>query len=231
MPIGERMITTGYIKHPAVASGWLPDGAPLDAGTAHIVHTNLSHLSEQNTRLIGHALGPGQIGYNDGIGAWPSIADEYLGDDEYSYIPWTRMKSAVNFGPLALAFTRIGTSPPGLYPRSIQVVVECEKSSVAATSLKILAALTAGPDTPRRSQRLVSDYVTYTDASPGQKVATITLSVSAPLRPTTAWRCRASGSTEASSTFVTPVWVWIGWNSIDNTNADYIWSVSAFEVY
>ena len=51
MPIGQRVVTK-YVKHPPPASGYLADGGPLDSGSAHIVHSNLSHLSERNVRLV-----------------------------------------------------------------------------------------------------------------------------------------------------------------------------------
>ena len=55
MPIGQRVVTR-YIKHPSAANGYLADGDPLDAGSAHVIHSNLSHLSYRNVRLVGGYL-------------------------------------------------------------------------------------------------------------------------------------------------------------------------------
>ena len=66
MTIGQRISSSApvYVRHPAVASAPWHDGAALDAGTAHIVHNNVSHLEGQNARLIGHQIGHGATGFN-----------------------------------------------------------------------------------------------------------------------------------------------------------------------
>jgi len=233
MPIGERMNTSGYVQHPPASSGWLPDGAPLDAGTAHILHHNLSHLSEQNTRLVAHLRGPGAIGYDNGPGAWDDVVDADVGADALGSIPWHQAESAVVTGPLALSMTRLGTAPAGFTPRKFRVVVECEKGNTAGTVLRILAALVGGPDTPLRAPRYAVTYAAIdrdVDGA-GQYVIDLSLDASAPLRPTTAWRCRDSGASADSSAFVTPAWLWVGWYSDDGFNLDRVWSISVFEVY
>ena len=100
MPLGQRIVDR-YVMHPPAASGYLADGDPLDSGSAHIAHSNLSHLSERNTRLIAHALGPGEV---DWAGAWSGVIDEteVSGTDPYALIPWYRDRTAKMFGPIAL---------------------------------------------------------------------------------------------------------------------------------
>lgn len=233
MPIGERVVER-YVKHPPASSGWLPDGAPLDAGSAHLVHSNLSHLSERNVRLVGHLAGPGEV---DWEGAWSGVIDateDGVSADPYELIPWARDNTAVMVGPLALSHARVGTDPAGLYPRKIRVVVQGTKSAQSSTELHVYAVLTATPDTPLRSQRYASarDYV----LNGGGDVLVafdLTLSCEAPVRPSEEWRCRASGAIEGASSVVTPAWVWVGWRSTTTAagDPDTIESISVFEVW
>lgn len=235
MPIGERVVER-YVKHPPAASGWLADGDPLDAGTAHLVHSNLSHLSERNVRLIAHAAGPGEITDATTTNGWAGIIDatQDAGTlDAYALIPWERDANAFMCGPVALSHTRIGTSPAGLYPRAIRVVIQGTKSTAGATDLTVYAVLTATPDTPLRSQRYAVATATESAfASPTEVVFDLSLSCDNPVRPAEEWRCRATGSSEGASSLATPAWVWVGWRSNTTAiNADTIEAVSVFEVY
>lgn len=237
MPIGERVVER-YVQHPPAASGWLADGDPLDAGTAHLVHSNLSHLSERNVRLIAHTTGPGVV-VDDTTGnanAWAGIIDATLDagtSDEFALIPWERADNAFLCGPVALSHTRIGTSPAGLYPRKVRVVVQGTKSTMGATSLVVYAVLTATPDTPLRSQRYATASSTLAAAGfPVTNLFDLTLSCENPVRPAEEWRCRAEGASEGASSAITPAWVWVGWRT--NTaliNPDTIESISVFEVW
>ena len=235
MPIGQRVVSR-YVKHPAVASGHLADGDPLDAGTAHIVHSNLSHLSERNVRLVAHALGPGEV---DWQGAWSGVIDEtqIVGAlDVYSLIPWYRDRTAKLFGPLALSMARVQTAPAGLVPRKIRVVVQGTKSAMVGTDLYVYAVLTATCDTPIRSLR----YATATaskSAGGSDTLCVFNLTLTPELvRPTQEWPCREASSGLGATAGITPAWLWVGWRStttlgLVGSDPDTIESVSVFEIW
>jgi hypothetical protein len=235
MSIGERVVER-YVKHPAAATGWLADGDPLDAGTAHLVHSNLSHLSERNVRLVAHTPGPGAITGDTTTNGWAGLVydtQDTGATDDYALIPWNRAANAFVCGPVALSHTRIGTSPAGLYPRKVRVVIQGTKSSAASTTLWTYAVLTGAQDTPLRATR----YAQATESKPnGGAAATyifsLTLSCEYPVRPSELWRCRASGASEGSGASITPAWVWVGWRSnTTGISPDTIESVSVFEVW
>jgi len=235
MPIGQRVVSR-YIKHPAVASGHLADGDPLDAGTAHIVHSNLSHLSERNVRLVAHALGPGEV---DWQGAWSGVIDEtqIVGVvDVYSLIPWYRDRTAKVFGPLALSMARVQTAPAGLVPRKVRVVIQGTKSAMVGTDLYVYAVLTATCDTPIRSLR----YATATaskSAGGSDTLCVFNLTLTPELvRPTQEWPCREASSGLGATSAITPAWLWVGWRStttlgLVGSDPDTIESVSVFEIW
>lgn len=235
MPIGQRVVSR-YVKHPAVASGHLADGDPLDAGTAHIVHSNLSHLSERNVRLVAHALGPGEV---DWQGAWSGVIDEtqIVGAvDVYSLIPWYRDRTAKLFGPLALSMARVQTAPAGLVPRKVRVVVQGTKSAMVGTDLYVYAVLTATCDTPIRSLR----YATATaskSAGGSDTLCVFNLTLTPELvRPTQEWPCREASSGLGATAAITPAWLWVGWRStttlgLVGSDPDTIESVSVFEIW
>jgi len=235
MPIGQRVVSR-YIKHPAVASGHLADGDPLDAGTAHIVHSNLSHLSERNVRLVAHALGPGEV---DWQGAWSGVIDEtqIVGAvDVYSLIPWYRDRTAKVFGPLALSMARVQTAPAGLVPRKVRVVIQGTKSAMVGTDLYVYAVLTATCDTPIRSLR----YATATaskSAGGSDTLCVFNLTLTPELvRPTQEWPCREASSGLGATSAITPAWLWVGWRStttlgLVGSDPDTIESVSVFEIW
>lgn len=233
MPIGERVVER-YIKHPAAASGHLPDGAPLDAGSAHIVHSNASHLAARNVRLIGHAALPGDVSaastFTD---PWARAfeLDEPSAPEPYEAITWERPSNSLLFGPVALAHTRTGTAPAGHYPRRVRVVIQAYKGTEGSSSLRLVAALTGSPDTPALSPRLAEATLVRTEAATGAWLAVLDLDCDAPVRPTQAWRCREEGSSEATVAAVTPAWVWVGWYSNTILTLDRVESVSVFEVY
>lgn len=233
MPIGERVVER-YVKHPAAATGYLADGDPLDAGTVHLVHSNLSHLSERNVRLIAHATGPGTV---DWEGPWSGVIDttqDGVSPDAYELIPWYRDRTAFMCGPIAMSHARVGTDPAGFYPRKVRVVVQGTKSPQSSTNLYVYAVLTATPDTPIRSTRYASanDSVANTGADV-LVTFTLTLSCEAPVRPSEEWRCRTSGASEGVTSVVTPAWVWVGWRSTTTAagDPDTIESISVFEIW
>lgn len=233
MPIGERIVER-YIAHPPAASGHLPDGAPLDAGSAHIVHSNLSHLAARNVRPIGHATGPGDISLTTLVDAWADVWDASGGSDTdpYSEIPWLRPDTAALFGPVALAYSRTGTAPAGHYPRKVRVVIQAEKSADPGSTLTVYAVLTRGADVPRRAPRLAQAYASRLDSSAGAWTVELELACDAPVRPTTSWRSRADGADVVAETALTPAWVWVGWQSdADAGDPDRVESISAFEIW
>ncbi len=237
MSIGER-ISAALIPTPAAASGWLADGAPLDSGSAMIVHSNLSHLAERNVRLVGHHVGPGEITLATTFTApWlASPFETYESGDatRLRLIPWSRAES-VHFGPLALSHTRLGTAPAGFYPRKLRVVVQHTKSSEVVstrdTEQIIVAAMTTACDTPLHAQVLKSAFVRADAPSAGSYVSEIELDLDAPVRPSESWRSRASGTGAPASTTLCPAWVWVGWYSDTVSSPDRIDSISVFEVY
>lgn len=228
-----NLTTPAYVKHPPAASGWLPDGAPLGSGTAHILHNNLSVLGWQNTRELGHIVGPGNVAASNTIGLWTSETwvESPSGSDVWASIPWVQARTACVFGPFVPAFTRVGTSPPGLYPRGVRVVVECAKSATAASTLTLMAALVDRPETPLNAPVIGRDYTTLVAADVGANIVVLDVSPDHPLAPSDSWRSRPTGTAIVGSTRLVPLYLWVGWASNDSGfNGDAIISVSAFEV-
>ena len=223
MTIGQRL--GAYLRHPT--TGVTPDGAPLDAGSAHILHANLSELGAQNARLIGHAVGPGVVGYDTStFNQWVSVFDVFEQDaaDIFARIPWVQPEQCIAFGPInAVAMTLDGR---GFGAREFRVLVDVTKGAVATTSLTVFAAVTGVYDTPLRADRLASDFWTMPHTSPGDYTVSLDLSTR-PVRPSSTWRCRDGGDAAAA---VAPLWVWVGWLSNDISSADFVHSISAFEV-
>lgn len=230
---GARVVER-YIKHPAAASGWTDDGAALDAGSAHVAHSNVSHLAHRNVRLVGHATGLGDITYTSTVSdPWAAAidVDQPSSPDAWGAISWSRPANALLFGPVALAHNRLGTAPAGFYPRKIRVVVQGHKTATWNTELYVLAALTAGTDTPLRSPRLAGTTAFITDSDAGPYTFSLEVSLNAPVRPAASWRCRAGGM-DATQVALTPAWVWVGWHTNTTVIApDRLESVSVFEVW
>lgn len=231
MPLAEILdaFNPYYLRHPT--TGLSADEAPLDAGSAHIVHHNATILSRQNTRLLGQCQGPGVVGYDTSTFAqWVGVVDafEVSGADPYAQIPWVQTAQCVLFGPLPVVALEVGSR--GYTPRPVRVLVECEKGKRASTTLTIMAVLTAQADTPLRTRRIAQARKDYPHTSPGAKVCQLDLSSPDPIVPAARWRSRDSGASLDSSVIVSPVWLWVGWSSNDISSADRVDSVSAFEV-
>lgn len=223
MSLGQRL--GQYLRHPT--TGITPDGAPLDAGSAHILHANLSELSAQNARLIGQHVGPGVVGYDTTTFAqWTNVYDvfEQSNSDAFARMPWMQPTQCVAFGPFnALAMSLDGR---GFTHRDLKVLVDVTKGNVATTTLTIMAAVTSVYDTPLRTERVASDFQSFPHTSPGDFTSVLDLQLR-PVRPSASWRCRDGGDSTAA---VAPLWLWVGWFSNDINNADFVHSVSAFEV-
>jgi hypothetical protein len=224
MTIGERL--GRYLRHPA--SGILPDGAPLDAGSAMIAHANATELSAQNARLVGQQVGPGVVGYDlTAYDQWLEIWDQYEqpGADSYGQIPWSQPEQCVVFGPInAHAMTLDGR---GFTPRELQVFVEITKGATASTTLTIMAVVTSSYDVPTRAARVAAERQAFLHTSPGDFVCQLDLTLS-PVRPGAQWRCRPAG--DEGTVAVAPLWLWVGWLSNNVASADFVHSISAFEV-
>ncbi len=226
MTIGQRLGT--YLRHPT--TGVTPDGAPLDAGSAHIMHSNASELSAQNARLIGQHAGPGVIGYDTTtFDQWAATSADFEQDgaDIFARIPWVQGVQCVCFGPIHAH--AIALDGRGFGMRSLKALVELRKVGTGGTSLTVMAAVTGIYDTPLRTERIAEAFQTFPAAAAADYlVAELDLTLRA-VRPSTPWRSR-DGDTDAS-TMVAPLWLWVGWLSNDiSGSGDYIHSVSAFEV-
>lgn len=223
MTLGQRL--GQYLRHPA--SGILPDGAPLDAGSAMIAHANASELSAQNARLLGQHVGPGVVGYDTAsFNQWLNVYDvfEQDGADAFARIPWVQPDQCVVFGPFNAH--AMGLDGRGFQHRDLQVLVELTKGNVATTTLSIMAVVTASYDTPLRAPRIASAQQSFAHTSPGDFVCQLDLTPD-PVRPSAAWRCRDG---DEGTALVAPLWLWVGWLSNDISAADFVHSVSAFEV-
>lgn len=232
-PRGPTLDTTTpkYVKHPPAASGWLPDGAPLDAGTAHLVHNNLSVLSYQNTRHLGATNGPGMVNFLTAFNAWTGIIDTsgQSGTDPYGYHPWAIGATATVFGPYSPSYTRLGTTPAGMWPRKVRVVIECEKGATSS-NLILMAAIVRGQGTPLGAPVVCRTSHTLVAADNGQRIVSLILEPDYPVAPCTTWRSRPTGGGLAANTLLCPLWIWAGWFSDDPGTADNIWSISATEI-
>lgn len=236
MTVGQRISTSSpaYVKHPAVANAPWHDGAALDAGTAHIVHNNVSHLSAHNARLIGHQIGHGATGFDTNtFQQWANVVDAYdqNGSNIYSQIPWYQVETAVVFGPHPLAFTRLQTDPPGYVPRKIRVIVEASQGTGDTAGLKICAAITTVPRTPLQAARIAEATETFPDPmSRTDRICDLVLEVTQPLRPSATWTARPTSGGNEASVVIVPAWVWVGYLSDDAAQGDIIQSISAFEL-
>lgn len=221
-----------YYKHPPGGAGWVQNGRPLDSGTAHILHNNISVLAHQNTRQIGNVIGPGLVGYN--TPDWSGIVDASPQPDAapFGLIPWVQGKDAVVMGPFVPSFTRVGSDPPGMWPRKVQVMVHCRKSSTSGSTLKLMAALVSGAGTPVHGGVVVATaQQALTEAlHAGERFVPLILDCARPLAPSENWRSRPDGATVAATTALHPLRLWVGWLSDDAAVQDFISAISAFEI-
>lgn len=227
---GPRLDSTNprYYRHPPAASAPLFDGAPLDSGSAHVLHNNVSHLAVENTRLLGHFVGPG-----DNLPADPfaGYGDATPSDGAFGVLSWAAPINGCVFGPFAASFTELGTNPPGYKPRRVRVIVEILKGTALASDVTLGAALTTGPGTPSNAPVIASAYVVSSQPGSGgpptppvEEIHVLDLEADAPQRPGESWR-----SADGESTVVLPLWVWVGWRSTV-PGADAILSASAWEI-
>lgn len=223
--------TPRYYRHPPAADGHLADGMPLDSGSAHVVHNNVTHLAVENVRLLGHAVGPGT---NLPIDPFTGLTDAAPASDLslLANVSWRQTDAGMSFGPFAAVFSELGVDPPGFKPRKIRVAFEVIQSTQFASDMALAAALTTGPGTPLQATVLAlatSHPVTAGTGTPTpalHSVHVIELEVEAPQRPTESWR-----SADLDAVTVLPLWVWVGYyTSAAVLGVDSIESVSVWEV-
>ncbi len=224
MTIGQRL--GQYLRHPT--TGITPDGAPLDAGSAHIMHANASELSAQYGRLVGFHAGPGEVQYDTAtFQQWATTYDvaEQDASDTLGRIPWIQGVQCVVFGPLHAHAIRLDGR--GFGTKAFKVVLDVTKSGTSGSDLIVMAAATGIYDTPLRTPRLDEEFVTIPPAAAGALQVELDIAPRS-LRPSQPWRSRDGGD---STTQVAPIWIWVGWLSNDLSGGDRVDSTSVFEVH
>jgi hypothetical protein len=245
MPTGERITTTPrYIKHPPAASFEWVDGHSVDAGTAHIVHSNLSHLSAVNLKFLGCVMGPGafqgwdasQNGYKTrGIIDATPPADPADVAQDYARIAWLVAPDgdAVVIGPVSGVPLTLSADPPGFTPRRIRVMGAAARGTSGTGGVYFVAAVTKGPAPPSVQTPLAYVVSSFYTAA-GAIDLDITLEVPTPVPMDRDMVSRASAADAESTTRVMDLYVWLGWYSAsatsDVTLADSLYHVEAWEI-
>jgi hypothetical protein len=80
----------------------------------------------------------------------------------------------------------------------------------------------------RRLAALVDDV---TDSDAGPWTFSFTLAPDEVVRPSEAWHCRPSTTSEPAQVSLAPAWVWVGWRADTTGTPDRIDSISVFEVW
>lgn len=244
--IGQRLgASTGtdaprYIRHPAAASQPWANGEFADAGFAHIVDNNLSHLSHESCRHLGWLLGPGVLDHTPALlsAGWTLLEDA----PQQSYGPraapivgisWDR-RTAVRMGPFVGVQDR--TTSDGLSAlRRVRVSVDVDAPTPSGTAgLYLYAALTADSSPPSEGA-LVSAVGAGTVAAPSpvtvvgnRGIVSFDLAVTDELGPNVQMRCRADGAARGRRVVaVTAYWLWVGWRATAANSA--VIAVSAYE--
>ena len=239
MPIGERLLATPrYIKHPPVASWYGLDGSSIDSGTAHIVHSNLSHLSAVNLRSLGTVPGPGKVTQYKGAentyntltlldASAPTAGDA---NETILKIAWVDQVDCLCLGSIPAVPVTLGVDPPGYRPRPVRVIVNGDKGVDVGSTLYVVAALTSSSAPP--SLQLPLTYAvssTYASGSGAFEFDT-TLTVSGPVRGSRDHISRPDASGGDSHTLCLDLYLWVGWFSLGTgASVDSIYSISAFE--
>lgn len=234
MPIGQRLdAVPKYIKHP-VTGAWWQDGKPIDAGTAHIVHSNLSHLSAESLRHIAALVGPGAIETFD------STKDDQWDDFELESpregdIPWSQPRDAVKVGPIYLPEFEIISGGPRLV--GVRFFVEGRRNGASAgEKLKVLFALTTGEATPAQSFPVVHYEELYQNPDT-DFVLDVTLPTGSDpalqIAGSGSWPCRTPGTGASTSVTLPFLYAWVGWFSTDALagNLAEIKSINIWEAY
>jgi hypothetical protein len=213
---GERMDEAlGFIRMPTGGADFLQDGDSLDAGTAHHIDSNLSHLVAESYR---HWVSNRILriwGNTSDVATFydaPAVGSE--SSESLYQIAWSKA-TALQFGPFPAIIDRALTTPPGgLTIRRVRVKLDVRD-----------AALTASPEPP------TSGYLAFAETTLNSSPATATLDldVPAPMRPREVWRCRSADGGGSVLVPVVPVWLWIGRHWVGGSSGGQIRSVSAWE--
>jgi hypothetical protein len=247
MPIGERIHTTPrYIKHPPAGTFWWADGYSVDAGTAHIIHSNLAHLCETNLRPLGCMLGPGgfrglDLGKTSNAYTAAEIIDAAYPEDPADPLlavlraAWLVGHDAMCIGPVPAAAVAIQVDPPGYTPRTIKTRVTGRKG-LPLTDFYMVTALTQGPAPPSVNIPLVySISPTYAGTGSAYAIDWDTVLVCpGPVRPSREMPCRAADGNTESTVVFPDLYVWLAWVSDNATNTatsqDAVYTFEAWEV-
>lgn len=240
MPIGQLFTTNKrYIKHPPYTSFYWQDKYSVDSGTAHIVHNNLSKLSQKNLRQICNLIGPGNrlgfpadkstSGYSDKVDSRQLPRDENL--TSFNYIYWDNY-SSLRAGPFPGCAINLSVDPVGYLCRNIRAYAQITKGNGTASSeILVVCALTNGPGNPAINEPIV--YATQTKITPGDYDLEFELEITSPIQPAREYICRADSDGITQVNQLIDLYLWLGWYSTNvNTtpaNQDAIWSFSAFE--
>lgn len=245
---GERMSATApvYIKHPAAGGNWVRDADFMDAGTAHILASDIAHLAEESVRPIGWTLGPGALErYQNGT--WTTscvVANRTYTDvpfydattiggawgDAHTLVSWDH-RTAHRFGPYVAIQDR-ALAAGGFGPRTVRVDVRVD--APAGSNLSLVSALTMSPDPPDQGSIAVAVGAGTPTAvtnvpDTGLQTVSMTLSAVDPVPEAATWSCRSTGAYGKTLVTVAPLWVWVGWYSHTAT-ASAVISVNAYEV-
>lgn len=223
-----------YIKHPAGSSGnsWLSQGDPIDAGTAHIVDNNISHLDAECMRHLvwDHAIGA--LANTDGWDANYSDSPNAAGGTDA--LPWCiawDYRTARSYDLPAQVADR-DLLDGGLGLREIRVEIYADVSM--GTNLYLFAALTP-TDAPPTEGAIALATAYGTLEAPLSVSGSGLLRIEIVLRtenpagpPLEAWRTGTTTAQEQTSVPVHGGYLWVGWHSDSALNE--IHSISAFEM-
>lgn len=236
MTFGERIVPADrrYIKHPSTSE--LNDGAPIDAETSMLAHSNLSTLSERGCRVIGHARPFVTFPYTvttgkDDVGsAYAGLVDVDLpaNPNPTTRIPWT-LNDCVRFGPIPAVAVSFSVAPPGYLLRLIRIVTEWWGS--IAETYNGIAYLTIGNNPPRTGTNILAS------ASFGPRAGIAAweqwvadLVPPQPATPFAEWISRA-GSASESSVSVVELYAWVSISEANGGSGPSVRAVSAYEVW
>lgn len=213
-----------YIKHPLASSGnsWFLQADALDAGAAHIIDSNISHLDAVNVRHLVWDHTVGVIANTDGWDAAYSDSPNSAGGA--TSLPWCiawDYRTARCY-PLPAMIADRDLPDGGLGLREIRVQLYVDLAAV--NSIKFFAALTP-TEAPPTAGALALATAFGTVESPTVHPSSGLLRVEVVLRTETP----AGQPMEMWGTVpVHQAFLWVGWQNTDAANE--IHSISAFEV-
>ncbi len=227
--IGERLDEAAtppgqYRKVPPLADSWLADGRPIDAGTAMIIDSNLSHLSYESLRHL--VMMPGIGGMKGAGNCWNNLADGAppappAGTTTAleAEISWDR-RCARRYGAFPGIQDRAVTTG-GAALRSIKFRVYA-LSGVVTTgtgTLTMYVAVTRSSAPPDLGYLAFEKFnINVTTNTAFEKSLVIPEGLTGGMA---AWRCRADTSHGSVMVEVPEFWCWVGALS---THANDVWT-------